>query len=369
MAKPHPLDGTYSYFDSQLAITVQGPSVYELYGERYTGRFTFTGTYSVQLEQGIRYYWPVLSGTINPLTLSTNPEVVGYEVGFVIFSPNVRKPDPNHGSKDLSRFIDAWAGFGTPDPATGKVVNLQLRFVNVTFAPNSWAGFTWQPTWNDFGARSYIRMPGGSGASASRSSAEARASAEAYSTEQASTEHSSPEHSSAETYSAEPSSGAGGDDGYELHLGDGRFLRVGAGFSEAKVAQLLRSIGWSGGASSSSRGAEISRVAELHAELGAELSRAAELSGGSSLGNELSRAAELHAELGTELTRAAEYGDGAEQGAELGYAAELSAELSAELGTAAEHGGGAELGAEVNSAAELSAELSAELGSGAELEG
>lgn len=348
MPKPHPLDGTYSYFDSQLEITVQRPSVYELYGLEYKGRFTFTGRYSVELSEGVRYYWPVIGGTVNQLTLSEDPKKVGYEVGFVIFSPNVREPDPNHGNKDLSRFIDAWAGYGSPDPTTGSVVNLQLRFLNVTFAPDTWAGFSWQPTWNDFGARSYIRMPVGSGGVA-----ESGASAES-------------SGSSAPPRSAPPTSSAGGrEQAYELHMGDGRFLRVGAGFSEAKVEKLLHSIGWSG-AGRSSQSAELSRMAELHAELGAELSHAAEHSRSRSTSKKLSRAAELHAELGAEISRAAEHGDSAE----MGRAAELSAELSTELGTAARRQrGSAELGAEMNSAAEMSAELSAELGSAAEIKG
>lgn len=360
MPKPHPLDGTYSYFDSQLAITVDKRSTYELHGLKYKGRFTFSGTYSVELSPGVRYYWPVLGGTVNELTLdesaSARPKVagdnignVGYEVGFVIFSPNVRPPDPTYGNGDLTRFIDAWAGYGSPDAATGKVTNLQLRFVNVTFAPNTWAGFSWQPTWNDFGARSYIRMPDGSRDAVPRSAP-------------AQSQGSSPPRGTT------PSSAAR-DDAYELHMGDGRYLRVGSGFSEAKVQALLRSIGWQDGGRRSPWSAELSRAAELHAELGAELQHAAERGGtNTGMGAELARAAELHAELGAELSHAAELGDSAEASAEMGHAAELGAELSAELGTAAEHGRDSRFGAELGHAAELGTELSAELGTAAEIE-
>jgi quinol monooxygenase YgiN len=201
--EPHPLDGTFNYFDSQLAIQVGPVTVIEQYGLRYAGRFTFTGTYSVELSTGERYYWPVVGGTINELKISGGqpPTDTGYEIAFSIFSPNVRPPDPTYGNTDLSRFIDGWGGYAGVDP-NGLVNNLQIRFLNVTFVPEddsaasdvkakiaagrpfglgrhllgqspgwskgadkqlpplrtAWSAFSWQPTWEDFGARSYIRM-------------------------------------------------------------------------------------------------------------------------------------------------------------------------------------------------------------------
>lgn len=209
--EPHPLNGTFAYFDSQLEIQVQPETTYELNGYTYRGRFTFTGTYSVELAPGQRYGWPVMGGTINPLPL--NPDGggndpltnIGYELAFVLFSPNVKEGDPTHGNIDLSRFIDSWTGYAGVDLDDPRHVNMiQLRFGNVTFHPadppadsdasapqgnrrpaprghvrppvsgartgagalasqapirTAWSAFSWQPTWEDFGARSYIRIP------------------------------------------------------------------------------------------------------------------------------------------------------------------------------------------------------------------
>lgn len=172
--EPHPLNGTFAYFDSQLQITVGPVTTYELDGRQYRERFTFTGEYSVELAPGQRYGWPVTGGTINPLPLnpagSTDPLTnVGYEIGFVLFSPNVKEGDPTYGNVDLSRFMDAWAGYAGVDPKTKRVELIQLRYVNVTFHPadgsssgpirTAWSAFSWQPSFEDYGARSYIRIP------------------------------------------------------------------------------------------------------------------------------------------------------------------------------------------------------------------
>jgi hypothetical protein len=170
----HPLNGTFAYFDSQLQITV-GPSLkYVLDGREYVEPRSFTGEYSVELSPGQRYGWPVIGGVVNPLPLNpaggtdelTN---TGYEFAFVIFSPNVHRGDPTYGSIDLSRFIDSWAGYAGVDPKTKRVEQIQMRFLNVTFTPaegsnsqairTAWSAFSWQPKWEDYGARSYIRIP------------------------------------------------------------------------------------------------------------------------------------------------------------------------------------------------------------------
>ncbi len=213
--KPHPLNGTYAYFDSELEIVVGPVTTIVQHGIEYTGHFSFTGRYSVELCTNERYYWPVIGGTINELVVGggtpREPRTnIGYELSFVMFSPNVKPADPTYGNTDLSRFMDSWAGYSGVDPG-GLVNNIQLRFLNVTFLPESppptktlrsapeaarqvvrmrhllgesrsvaappgeprdgasspplppirtaWSAFSWQPTWEDFGARSYIRKP------------------------------------------------------------------------------------------------------------------------------------------------------------------------------------------------------------------
>lgn len=202
----HPLDGTYAYFDSELEILVGPRSTYHLNGVAYYGFFSFSGRYSVLLSTGQRYYWPIIGGTINQLSIGGEMSQTGYEISCVMFSPNVVPSDPTHGSIDLSRFTDAWAGYAGVEPS-GRVEMLQLRFLNVTFHPDdgsridsssaelrdvarrrhlmsglapapkasptattpegsdqlppirtAWSAFSWQPTWEDFGARSYTRI-------------------------------------------------------------------------------------------------------------------------------------------------------------------------------------------------------------------
>ncbi len=128
----HPLDGTYAYFDSELEILVGPRSTYHLNGVAYYGFFSFSGRYSVLLSTGQRYYWPIIGGTINQLSIGGEMSQTGYEISCVMFSPNVVPSDPTHGSIDLSRFTDAWAGYAGVEPS-GRVEMLQLRFLNVTF--------------------------------------------------------------------------------------------------------------------------------------------------------------------------------------------------------------------------------------------
>jgi hypothetical protein len=146
----HPLDGAYNYFDSELHMTVKGPSTYKLHGKTYKGRFAFEGVYSLDY-RGKPYSWPVTGGVVNQVAPGK------YELGFILFAPPGTGPLATGG---LDSFIDGWAAYGEVDPRSGKVELLQMRFVNTTYASKSksWTGFKWLPGFEDFGARSYIRM-------------------------------------------------------------------------------------------------------------------------------------------------------------------------------------------------------------------
>lgn len=151
--EPHPLDGTYRYFDSHLEIEVGKPSDYSVHGVSSGGRFTFTGRYSLPLD-GVRYFWPVIGGTLNEVA----PGV--YHVAFVLLATDVG--DAALEAAGLGAFVDAWAGFALREPESGLVELLQLRVVNATFRKDAkaWSRFVWHPTFETYGARSYLRVRG-----------------------------------------------------------------------------------------------------------------------------------------------------------------------------------------------------------------
>lgn len=128
----HPLNGTYAYFDSWLEINV-------------TGEHTFEGQYSIEYGQTS---WPVIGGTVNLAGPEGSKE---YALGFLLRGPKDAPVLPN--------FIDAWVGWAMPN-RYGKIDNLQLRYTNTTYHPHSqnWTKFSWLPNFEDYGARSYIRI-------------------------------------------------------------------------------------------------------------------------------------------------------------------------------------------------------------------
>lgn len=148
-AKPHPLDGKYAYFDSVLDLKVGAESTYTLHGKKYKGHFTFGGNYSLDF-QGKHYSWPVTGGVVNKVAKGK------WQLAFSLFQPPGRGPV----FKGLGSFIDGWAAYGELDPKSGKIEFLMLRFVNVTYSGDTknWTGFKWLPGFEDFGARTYIRV-------------------------------------------------------------------------------------------------------------------------------------------------------------------------------------------------------------------